>query len=83
MENNIVTFENRNYILIQEPFCDCLPGESGYFRASACPAEIWGTEEAGDPMNWVTVIWDVIPGTEDDQDDSYKCDWLHPSCILR
>ena len=81
--HSTVTFESKSYILMQDPFCDCLPGESLYFQASACPAEIWGTEEADDPMRWITVIWDVIPDTEEDQDDSYKCDWAHPSDIRR
>lgn len=83
MKNSTVTFESKSYILMQDPFCDCLPSESPYFLAVACPAKIWGTEAGNDPMNWVTVIWDVIPGTEDDWDDSNKCDWAHPSRIRR
>lgn len=66
-----VVHEGKEITLVQEPYIDGVAGERPYYRAV-------GTDAEG---NEYKVIWDVVDGWEDIEDESDMCDWDSPASV--
>jgi len=70
-----VKFENEKYQLTQDAYI-AGTNEQPYYTAAA-------TLIGGDPNDSYRVVWGIIEGAEDAEDESECCDWANPANVER
>ena len=84
-ENGSVEFDGKKYILRQQPYIDCLPGEWLQYAASAVCVDDKPNED--EYMSGYEVRWYATDDAEEKSnvgeywDERDACDWDHPDSV--